>query len=64
MRAAARTGGATIDLPAIAQRARTYDDYASRLAEEPSEHVELVGLALFGERDAVAKLTGALRLLR
>jgi GNAT superfamily N-acetyltransferase len=53
-----------VDLPEVAQRARTYDDYTRRLAETPAEELSYAGLALFGPREIVTALTGALPLLQ
>lgn len=47
-----------------AQRARTYEGYAAALAATPTADLQYLGLALCGDRAAVARLTGALRLLR
>jgi hypothetical protein len=53
-----------VDLPVVAQEARTEREYARALAELSADEVEYVGVGLFGERDTVTALSGTLSLLR
>lgn len=62
--AARLTGVFVAGFPVLAQRARRYDEYRSRMAATPGAGLEYAGVALYGEADAVARLTGYLPLLR
>jgi hypothetical protein len=53
-----------VDLPEPAQTARTYDDYLTQIAATPAEELEYRGIALYGAKGLVNKLTGNLPLLR
>ena len=53
-----------VDVTEVAQRARTYSEYARMLAETPAEALIYVGVALCGFRKQITKLTGSLPLLR
>jgi hypothetical protein len=53
-----------VDFTDCAQRSRTYDDYTERLAASGEEELSYLGIALFGPRKAIQKLTGSLPLLR
>lgn len=53
-----------VDFCDVAQRTKTYEDYTRQLAETPSDQLKYLGLALYGRRDSIAKLTGSLPLLR
>ncbi|PWV55086.1 DUF2000 domain-containing protein [Nocardiopsis sp. L17-MgMaSL7] len=46
----------------VARRSRTYEDYLERLARTEPADMEYVGLAVFGPRKDVNKLTGGLPL--
>jgi GNAT superfamily N-acetyltransferase len=52
-----------VDLPDIAQRARTYDEYATQLATLAPDGVAYLGVGLFGPRGPITGLTGGLALL-
>ena len=54
----------TVDLPDVGQRARRYDDYAERLAALSTDAVRYAAVALYGDREAVGRMTEALPLLR
>lgn len=62
---AEQTGALTVvDLTEPAQTARTYDDYLAQIARIPAEELEYRGIALYGAKGLVNKLTGNLPLLR
>lgn len=48
----------------LAQRSRSYDDYAQAMAGTRSTELRYLGIALLGNRKKVASLTGHLALLR
>lgn len=48
----------------VARRSRDYVEYLDALATTEPQDVEYVGMALFGARRAVNKLTGKLALMR
>ncbi|MEU1897577.1 DUF2000 domain-containing protein [Nocardiopsis dassonvillei] len=48
----------------VARRSRDYVEYLDALAVTEPEDVEYVGVAVFGARNAVNKLTGKLALMR
>ncbi|MEV0803000.1 DUF2000 domain-containing protein [Kribbella sp. NPDC050281] len=63
--AAAARGDVTVhDMHQIAQRARTYEQMSTTLSGTKPDDVEYLGLALFGPRQTVDSLTGALALYR
>lgn len=47
----------------VARRSRTYEDYTEALAWTPAEDVAHVGVALFGPRSVVTRLTKRLPLM-
>jgi hypothetical protein len=53
-----------VDFTDCAQRTRTYDDYARLLETATDESITYLGVALYGPRKQVQKLTGSLPLLR
>lgn len=53
-----------IDFNDVAQRNKTYQDYIQQLGETPTSQLRYLGLALYGRRAIIAKLTGSLPLLR
>ncbi len=53
-----------IDLIAATQTTGNYADYVHQYKNTPIEHLEYLGLALFGEMKVVNKFTGSLGLLR
>jgi hypothetical protein len=63
-RAAASAEVLIVDFCDVAQRNKTYQDYIEQLAETPSNQITYLGLALYGGRASIAKLTGSLPLLR
>lgn len=53
-----------VDFTETAQRSRTYDEYTEKLANAGEASHGYLGIALFGPRKRIQKLTGSLRLLR
>lgn len=53
-----------IDVSNIAQRTKTYADYAAQLSETPGELLQYFGICLFGPAPLIKSLTGSLPLLR
>jgi hypothetical protein len=53
-----------VDFTAVAQSARSYDDYTHRTAELPTAELPYIGVAVCGSKSAVNKLTGSLPLYR
>ncbi|MEU4197347.1 DUF2000 domain-containing protein [Kribbella sp. NPDC026611] len=62
--AAARPDVTIHDMTQVAQQARTYDQMSTTLAGTKPEDIEYLGLALYGPRQTVDSLTGALALYR
>jgi hypothetical protein len=52
-----------IDMPAVAQTSRVYDDYLDELAKTPAERLALLAVSVIGPRNRVAKLVRRLELL-
>lgn len=63
-RASHTDGIMVVDLTEPAQTARTYHDYTAQLANLSAEEIVYLGVALYGNKAAINKLTGNLRLLR
>jgi hypothetical protein len=53
-----------VDFTAPAQEARTWQDYLERIAATPADELTYLGVALYGPKKPVNKLTGNLPLLR
>lgn len=53
-----------VDFPDCAQRSRTYDHYTEQLEASAEKDLSYLGIALFGPRKPIQKLTGSLPLLR
>lgn len=53
-----------VDFTDCAQRTRTYDDYSRLLGAATDEHLAYIGVALYGPRKLIQRLTGSLALLR
>ena len=53
-----------IDLITATQTTKSYADYVHQYENTPIEHLEYLGLALYGEMKVVNKFTGSLGLLR
>lgn len=48
----------------VAQTSKTYDEYTRKISRVPSEELGYLGIALYGDKKLVNKLTGSLPLLR
>lgn len=53
-----------VDFTDVAQAAKTYDEYTDNISTVPSERLGYLGVALYGDKKAINKLTGSLPLLR
>ena len=53
-----------VDFTELAQSCRTYPEYIGKLADTPEAELKYLGLALYGEKRIVTKITGNLPLLR
>jgi hypothetical protein len=53
-----------VDVTDVAQRTRTYADFTEQIGATPAEALVYLGIALYGPRKSIAKLTGNLPLLR
>lgn len=62
--ALARADLLVVDFTEVAQHARTYPDYEAKLLALPAAELGYLGIALYGPRKLIAKLTGQLPLLR
>ena len=51
-----------VDFTDLAQSCRTYDEFVDRMSYTPS--LDYIGLALYGDKQKINKLTGNLPLLR
>ncbi|HEY7123723.1 MAG TPA: DUF2000 domain-containing protein [Ktedonobacterales bacterium] len=63
-RAVETEGVLVVDFNDVAQRNKTYQDYIQQLGETPASQLRYLGLALYGLRASITKLTGSLPLLR
>jgi hypothetical protein len=53
-----------VDFSSIAQTIMKYDQYAEQMSRLSAEAIDYLGIALYGDRNKVARLTGNLPLLR
>jgi len=53
-----------VDFTDAAQTSHFYEDYTQKIAAVPTEELRYLGLALYGKKEMVNKLTGSLPLLR
>jgi hypothetical protein len=53
-----------IDFTNVAQKSRSYDEYAAKLAQVPAGELAYLAVLLWGDRTAVSELTMDLTLLR
>ena len=53
-----------VDFTNVAQRAKTYDDYAKLLSTTSQDELEYLGVAIYGPKKLVNKLVGSIGLLR
>ena len=63
-RAVGLEGLLVVDLMETAQSSRTYEEYEERMARAQGDGLGYLGVALYGEKRSVNKLTGNLPLLR
>ena len=64
LRAGEMDGLFAVDFTDAAQSSKAYQDYTAKLAALQTEELQYLGLALYGKREAINKLTGSLSLLR
>jgi hypothetical protein len=60
---AVQAGVGVVDMPAIGQQTNDYEAVRAHVEATPTTDLEYLGLAVYGSRRAVARLTGRLRLL-
>ena len=53
-----------VDFSDVAQTSLAYADYTQRMAATLGDHLQYLGVALYGKKETVNKLTGSLPLLR
>lgn len=53
-----------VDFCDIAQKSKQYNDYKEKLQSTPTDQLEFLGIALYGPKKQINKLTGSLALLR
>lgn len=53
-----------VDFTDVAQRCTTYDDFINKLAKTLDSELQYLGIALYGSKKLVNKLTGSIPLLR
>jgi Protein of unknown function (DUF2000) len=53
-----------IDFPAFGQQTNDYDEFRAHVGQTPATDLRYLGIAVYGARRAVARLTGSLPLLR
>ena len=53
-----------VDFTNVAQRAKTYDDYAKLLSTTLQDELEYLGVAIYGSKKLVNKLVGSIGLLK
>ena len=61
---AAAAGLGVIDFPTFGQQTTDYEAFRAAVADTPAAQLEYLGLAVYGERRPVGRLTGNLSLLR
>lgn len=54
----------TVDFSNVAQCCQTYDDYIKNVCSTPQTNHQYFGIALYGDKKKVNKLTGSIPLLR
>ena len=53
-----------VDFPTLGQQTNDYDEFRGRVAETPAAELEYLGVAVYGPRRAVGRVTGNLPLLK
>ncbi len=64
LKAEGTDGLMVVDVTDAAQTTKTYEDYTEKIATANSEELKYLGVALYGDKKPVNKLTGNLPLLR
>jgi Protein of unknown function (DUF2000) len=57
-------GLGVVDFPTLGQQTNDYDEFRGRVARTPAAELEYLGVAVYGPRRAVGRVTGNLPLLR
>jgi uncharacterized protein DUF2000 len=60
---AVHAGLGVVDMPAVGQQTNDYEAVRALVKATRTTDLEYLGLAVYGSRRAVARLTGSLRLL-
>lgn len=53
-----------VDFTSTAQESRSYDEYTSKLAISPGHELRYIGIGILGDKKAVNRYSGNLKLLR
>ncbi|WP_017754081.1 DUF2000 domain-containing protein [Calidifontibacillus oryziterrae] len=53
-----------VDFSNVAQMTKNYDDYRDKISTFTKDHLQYLGIAIYGNKKQVNKLTGSLPLLR
>lgn len=53
-----------VDFSTLAQKCKTYDEYIEKMKMTKEEDLNYIGIALYGDKKVINKLTGSLPLLR
>lgn len=53
-----------VDFPNAAQTTKNYDDYTNKIVSFTNENLQYLGIAIYGDKKSVNKLTGSIPLLR
>ena len=56
-------GLGVVDFPTLGQQTNDYDEFRGRVARTPAAELEYLGVAVYGPRRAVGRVTGNLPLL-
>jgi hypothetical protein len=57
-------GLGVVDFPTLGQQTNDYDEFRGRVSQTPATELEYLGVAVYGPRRAVGRVTGNLPLLR
>jgi hypothetical protein len=57
-------GLGVVDFPTLGQQTNDYDEFRGRVAKTPAAELEYLGVAVYGPRRAVGRVTGNLPLLK
>lgn len=64
LRGSKQEGLLLVDFTDAAQTTKTYEDYTEKVSSVPSDELKYLGVALYGDKKVVDRLTGSLPLLR